>query len=577
MVLSKMRRVRLGALDALSRIAVSALVAAAGLAGPATARQAPTPPDVLITSPTGVSMTDTTFTYATEDLSIGPFKLERSFYGAADTSKNYFGGGWTHNFDMWGYSMVIGALGMNPSETTKIVIGRKTYAFYSVARVNPSNDGGPENGNEGYRVEIQNNVYLFTDRDGVKYRFDSQSGDARVVSVTSPDGGVLTLSYASKRLRTVFSNRGYALVFDYDGAGNVKTACGFNRAVTYVTTSTTCASATIKTSYGYTSGKLTSATSLTGDVATYQYNGWGGALSCVTDPGSSTCKYTIEYTPGTNEVSKQTLADGSVWSFSCSCVYVRGQGEPFQDDSTGWVDPLNGERNFFLTDGVIKWSSDETGRQYEPGFYGGNLVGLLMPEKNRWFVNLSPRGIVSGNVYRPTKTGVSGYPDIVQDAKTFPAGDCTNRATCNKPLTIADGNNNLTSFTYDQTHGGVLTETRPANSDNVQAVIRHAYVQRTAWVKNASGGYSAQPAIWLASEDRTCRTTATVNDACTGGAADEVVTTYDYGPDSGPNTLLLRGMAVTADGVTLRTCYAYDEQGNRISETSPRAGLASCS
>lgn len=576
MVLSKMRRGRLGAFDALSRIAVSALVTAIGFAGPAAARQALTPPDVVVTSPTGVSMTDTTFTYATEDLSVGPFKLERSFYGGPDRSKAYFGNGWTHNFDIWAYSMTIGSGGPFPSQTTKVVIGRKTHAFDSVAQVNPMGDGWPVYGDEGNRVELQNGVMLFTDRDGVKYLFDSSS-NGKVTSVTSPDGGVLTFSYVSGRLKTVFSNRGYALVFDYNGAGNVIAACGFNRAVTYVTTSTTCASATVKTSYGYTSNALTSATSVTGAVASYQYNGWGGALSCLTDPGTSTCKYTIEYTPGSYEVSKQTLADGSVWSFGCSCVYARGQAEPNQEDGTGWVDPLNGERNFALTDGVIRWYSDETGRQYEPGFYGGSLVGLLMPEKNRWLANLSPRGIVSGNVYRPTKTGVSGYPDIVQGAMTFPTGACTNRATCNKPLTIADGNGNLTSFTYEA-HGGVATETGPANSDNVQAVIRHAYVQRSAWVKNASGGYSAQPAIWLASEDRTCRTTATVNNnACAGGAADEVVTTYDYGPDSGPNTLLLRGVAVTADGVTLRTCYAYDAQGNKISETSPRAGLASCS
>jgi YD repeat-containing protein len=59
-------------------------------------------------------------------------------------------------------------------------------------------------------------------------------------------------------------------------------------------------------------------------------------------------------------------------------------------------------------------------------------------------------------------------------------------------------------------------------------------------------------------------------------AGDEVLTTYDYGPDSGPNNLFLRGRVVTADGQSLRTCYTYDRFGNRISETLPRAGLTSC-
>ena len=57
---------------------------------------------------------------------------------------------------------------------------------------------------------------------------------------------------------------------------------------------------------------------------------------------------------------------------------------------------------------------------------------------------------------------------------------------------------------------------------------------------------------------------------------DEVITTYDYGPNSGPNNLILRGKAVTADGKTLRTCYGHDKQGNKIWETSPNAQPASC-
>ena len=81
----------------------------------------------------------------------------------------------------------------------------------------------------------------------------------------------------------------------------------------------------------------------------------------------------------------------------------------------------------------------------------------------------------------------------------------------------------------------------------------------------------------MLTEDRTCRTTATVSSACAGGSSDEVITAYDYGPASGPNNLLLRGVATTADGVTRRTCFSYDWMGNKISETKPRAGLAVCS
>ena len=64
--------------------------------------------------------------------------------------------------------------------------------------------------------------------------------------------------------------------------------------------------------------------------------------------------------------------------------------------------------------------------------------------------------------------------------------------------------------------------------------------------------------------------------ACSGGSADETVTAFDYGPDSGPNNLLPRGQTVAASGVTLRTCYGYDGDGNKISETSPNANLSAC-
>jgi hypothetical protein len=60
-------------------------------------------------------------------------------------------------------------------------------------------------------------------------------------------------------------------------------------------------------------------------------------------------------------------------------------------------------------------------------------------------------------------------------------------------------------------------------------------------------------------------------------SGDEVVTTYDYGPDSGPNNLHLRGVKEDALGSSPRlTCSAYDWMGNKISETKPRAGLAVC-
>jgi YD repeat-containing protein len=160
----------------------------------------------------------------------------------------------------------------------------------------------------------------------------------------------------------------------------------------------------------------------------------------------------------------------------------------------------------------------------------------------------------------PSCTSPSPFPDKI----------------CNQPTSYTDPRGNTTTYTYDPAHGGKLTETLPAGDNGIHPVKRYAYAERYAWIKNSVGSYvQAETPIWVLTEERTCLTSATVNGAC-AVANDEIVTSYDYGPDSGPNNLLLRGVVVTAGGESRRTCYSYDVTGNKISETLPRAGLTSC-
>ena len=111
--------------------------------------------------------------------------------------------------------------------------------------------------------------------------------------------------------------------------------------------------------------------------------------------------------------------------------------------------------------------------------------------------------------------------------------------------------------------------------DGVAPQKRYAYVQRTARLLDGS---AAGPPVWLLGRMSTCRTGNPAGAGCALGAADEVVTTYEYGPETGPNILLLRGQSVTADGQTLRTCFAYDPRGRKIGETGANgtAGLSAC-
>lgn len=211
------------------------------------------------------------------------------------------------------------------------------------------------------------------------------------------------------------------------------------------------------------------------------------------------------------------------------------------------------------------------------------VYGFTNPQQDRIDLDRDTRN----NVIWASRVPIagSGQPAVTVYQATYPA-DCMNPRTCNRPITETDANGNVTEYTYAPEHGGVLTETGPSvptrqtngTMANVRPQKRYEYAQRYAWISNGSGGYQqAATPIWLLVRERFCRTTAASGSSCAGGAADEVVTDFDYGPNSGPNTLLLRGVSVTADGRTIRTCYSYDSSGNRISETQPNAGLGSCS
>lgn len=219
-----------------------------------------------------------------------------------------------------------------------------------------------------------------------------------------------------------------------------------------------------------------------------------------------------------------------------------------------------------LTDALDNATTFVTGTPYV-------ITSITRPEGDQDVFTYGARTNIT-QVTHKAKPG-SGLVDTNEYA-SFPAS-CSNKITCNRPTSYTDRNGNTIAYSYAPEHGGILTETLPADANGIQPVKRYSYAQRYAWVQNGSGGYMhAGPPVWVKTEERTCRLTATINGACQGGSADEVVTSYDYGPDSGPNNLLLRGMAVAANGQVQRTCYTYDSFGNKISETTPRGTGATC-
>jgi len=219
--------------------------------------------------------------------------------------------------------------------------------------------------------------------------------------------------------------------------------------------------------------------------------------------------------------------------------------------------------------------------------YDGTTYNYERSVRNVLASVTTPAGIVKAYAFavrrdltQITQTPIpgSGLSPATQSA-AYPqpaSATCSNLVTCNKPSSVTDANGNETDFTYDATHGGVLTETDPAKPNGIRPQVRRTYVQRYAWYLNSSGTMTREThPVWLLATESFCRTTAASGSSCTD-PNDQVVTAYDYGPDSGPNNLALRGKTVAGDGQTLRACYAHDHQGNVIWQTSPNASPASC-
>lgn len=196
-------------------------------------------------------------------------------------------------------------------------------------------------------------------------------------------------------------------------------------------------------------------------------------------------------------------------------------------------------------------------------------VDLPVGHKKNFFYDL--RGNLE-TVVVTDKATVNPLPTLTETADYD--ATCSNQFKCNKPNYIIDARGNRTDYAYYD-NGLLKSVTKPAGANTIRPQTRYFYAQRNAWFKNASGAYVSGGLIWLLTRESFCKNGAASGDGC-ATTDDEVITTYDYGSDTGPNNLWLRGVVNTADGKSLRTCYSYDSYGNKISETAPKAGLTSC-
>jgi hypothetical protein len=553
------------------------LLATLFVAAPASAQYEP--PKQMTLSPLGVDLSDGRFSYKTTDLSIGPLTLERSFLGGRTIAgSNYFGPNWTHN-----YAIYVVEKDRSKMDGVYVVLGRGvvhfTYSGYGGGTYpcwNPDCDGAT--------LALVNGAFVYTDAQGNVYTFTSSVSAfpvnnssppyraQRIARIDHADGHTLTYIYGGQQLRQIASNYGYSLVFEYSGSTNsIAKACGYNRAVTYVTAASTCAGAALAVSYGYGASNVTNVVDVLGRNWGYDYS--GADLTCVRQVNSSACQVANTYEPDVGvkpwAVKTQTTPDGAVSNYLYQPVdpeYVQNPGDPPPTSAARYTGPEGIEVWAEFSGGLLA-NYNQNGRQTALQWDGVELAKLTHPEGNS--VSYGWRGgekVVQSWQAKPNSgiapiSAGSGFPDLQSPECTTPP-----RKLCNKPVWRKDYKGNQTDFTYEP-HGAVKTETGPAVG-GVRPQVRYEYALRRAWVSNGGGHSPEAVSIWLPSRKAFCATGAASGWGC-ALPGDEVVTTYDYGPDSGPNNLLLRSETVTAGGASRRTCFGYDWMGNEISTTRP--------
>lgn len=588
-----------------AHLSLTVILAFTAVAGHA---QDVTPPKAYTTTPGGINASDGTFVYSETDLALGSLILERYHRGLArQPNDGMFGKNFSSNFDIY-VAKNVPATGSTNNLT--VHIGNTASGSYQQSKSTPASIG-PQNGDaEKANLSWNGTQFVYLDSSGTTYTFSATvtaSGmpwagqSRRVERIDFPDGRQQTFSYnAGGKPKLVEDSSGYAIIFDYNGSGDVSVACVFKRSETYVSTATTCAGAQRTTSYGYTFYStayfLTSAVDVLGKTTTYVNN---NGVSCVQPPGFASCSKSqsgsIAYNTPTFSMT-QVLADAGTW-------FVGGQDwEVLPRGDDGPMPSYDGHVEVYITDPnsqtialtftksspytmtdqlgrVTSFKFDGGANFYIPSgatSYGSMLTEAIYPEGDKYQAQYSGPFRAVTRERRISKNGSS-----ILD-KTYGYGSCTvspgTYQNCAKPLWVQDPIGNRVNYTY-ASHGGILTEMSPPPVANAARPLKVVtWTQRYAWVKN-SGGTLVQASlpVWVKASETVCRTVAGASPSPTcDGAALQTVTTYEYGANGTGQSLLVKGVVVTADSTSHRTCYGYDLFDRKVSETQPNAGLGSC-
>ncbi len=475
--------------------------------------------------------------------------------------------------------------------------------------------------------------FIYTLSDGTEVTYSksikgSQIGfnDATATKIVYPNNKTVVMHFRSgvyqsgnttHRLQSVTSNTGYQLKYNYANNGNSlggyptpgwhfpSSIIAINNAVEYCNPTANACSLnqtwpTVNYSWPASSAALFSGqtqftvTDAEGRVTRYTQNIFsrnaegGGApfdvritgIKAPTSPSADTETYDyanlilcsrFSCNVLRSNVTLTSSAFGSTWTYQPT---ANAHPAPSQNQSTGPEGVTKAVINSSLNTPISLNMSDGSTALYNLGTYDSRLLSLTKADGNKTSFEYDARGNLTKKIEQPKPN--ANLANIIEEAN-YPS-TCSNYKTCNKPNWVKDGRGNRNDFTYHPSSGQMATSTSPAASNGVRPKTRYSYTQQYAWVKNSAGAFvRAATPVWVINEERFCNKGATrVNNTGCELAGDEVITRYEYGSNSGPRNLHLKGISIIADGQTQRTCYTYNALGQRVAETLPKANRSSC-
>ncbi len=424
-------------------------------------------------------------------------------------------------------------------------------------------------GQGGSLVEFASGDFTYTAPDGTLAEFDGalasivpvQANEARVETVTFPAGETLTFAYDVEieclelfgdpcavsntyvRPDTVTSSLGYRLEYDY-----ATDACvSFCTAAWYSATS-----ATVKSLFG--SGTWQSLsfsgnaiTDAAGRVHTYTRD-TSDRVTAYKGPGAASNDVTVTY-DGLGRVL--TLSKfGSSWTYSYSDV-----GSTRTTTISG---PNSFSRTVVSDTSTNRVTSDTNGLSQTTSYLYdsyGRLTRATPPEGNYTTYAYDSRG----NVTAVKNYNKSGGSPITSFQASYPSS-CTNAKTCNKPEWTKDGLGRQTDYTYNTTHGGVLTVKAPSPGSGIaRPQTTYAYQNYSAYSGTA----------WRLRYVKRCSLTSA--STCSGNAAESVVALAYTSDDRLPYYLERKSGDNAVSSVTR---LYFDHQRRVYLTDGPLAGTA---